>query len=69
MPYRLRSGNQVVLVEAGRMTFVAVIFLGDLSTQADDEILSFTTTSVSGPHPLAESDFAIFCDVFTRTMG
>ena len=69
MPYRLRSGNQVVLMEAGRITFVAVIFLGDLSTQADDEITSFAVTSISGPHPLSESDFAIFCDTFTKFMG
>jgi|SwirhisoilCB2_FD_contig_41_20972613_length_821_multi_4_in_0_out_0_1 hypothetical protein len=68
-PLRLKSGNETVLVDVGRISYSVVFNLGDLSTQADDFFISEEITHVVGPHPLAESDFALFCEVVTRIMG
>jgi hypothetical protein len=68
-PLKLRSGNDTVLFDRGRITFEEVIYFGDLSTIEDNEFISGQITSISGPHPEAESDFTLFCEVFTDVMG
>jgi hypothetical protein len=68
-PERLRSGNQNVLVDVGKINFETVLYFGDLETSEDDEFISETITSIGGPHPDAESDFGLFCEVFTEIMG
>jgi hypothetical protein len=68
-PIDLRSGKEHVLVEVGRITFEEVIFLGDLSTAEDNFFVSGEITSVSGPHPQAESDFTLFCEVVNDVLG
>jgi hypothetical protein len=68
-PIRLKSGNKTVLVDVGRISYSVVFYLGDLSTQADNFFISEEITRVIGPHPVAESDFALFCEVVTEIMG
>ena len=68
-PIRLKSGNQTVLVDVGRISYSFVFHLGDLSTRADNVFISEEITSVIGPHPVAESDFALFCEVVTDILG
>jgi hypothetical protein len=69
LPLKLRSGNQIVLMDVGSISFEDVFYLGDLSTTADNEFISQVVTGISGPHPQAESDFELFCEVFTDIMG
>ena len=68
-PLKLRSGNQIVIMDVGSISFEAVFYLGDLSTTADDEFLGQVVTGITGPHPQAESDFELFCQLFTDIMG
>jgi len=68
-PLRLKSGNETVLVDVGRISYSFIFYLGDLSTQTDNFFVSEKITRVIGPHPVAESDFALFCEVVTDIMG
>ena len=68
-PMRLRSGNKTVLMDVGSISFSDVIYLGDLSTDADDYFVGSRITDINGPHPEAESDFTLFCQIFTGIMG
>ena len=68
-PLRLQSGNQNVLVDVGAISFEVIFHFGDLETDADDEFVSETITSISGPHPQAESEWELFCEVFTDLLG
>ena len=68
-PSKLRLGNETVIMDRGRITFEEVIYFGDLESIEDDEFISSVITSISGPHPEAESDFELFCEVFTEIMG
>jgi hypothetical protein len=68
-PIRLKSGNKTVLVDVGRISYSFVFYLGDLSTQADDSFISEEITRVIGPHPVAASDFALFCEAVTDILG
>ncbi len=65
----LRSGNKRVTADVGRIAFEEVIYFGDLSTVEDNEQVSFRITSFSGPHPQAESDFTLFCEVVNDILG
>jgi len=50
-----------LLRDAGLIVF-ATTFEGD-------EFISSETVLVKGPHPEAESDFALFCEVVTEALG
>jgi len=69
LPLRLRSGNQTVLMDVGSISFSDVIYLGDLSTEADDSFVGSTITDINGPHPEAESGFTTFCTVMNDILG
>lgn len=69
VPLKLRSGNDTVLFDRGRITVEQVLYFGDLTTVEDNEFISQAILSISGPHPEAESDFTLFCEVFTDIMG
>ena len=68
-PLRLKAGKGTMLLDAGRISVSIVLHLGDLSTQADNSFVSEEITRVSGPHPIAESDFARFCEFVTDVLG
>ena len=57
------------MMDMGRISFEDVIYFGDLETFEDDAFISSTVTSISGPHPNAESEFELFCEVFTDILG
>jgi hypothetical protein len=65
----LKGGNGTVLVDVGRTSHSIDIYFGDLSTQADNYVVSADVTQVVGPHPIHESDFALFCDTVTDILG
>jgi hypothetical protein len=67
---RLRSSHGITAAfERGQIAFRTVIDLNDLEDPFDDELISFETLFQAGPHPVAESGFALFCDVFVEVLG
>jgi hypothetical protein len=68
-PLRLKAEKGTMLLDAGRISVSIVLYFGDLSTQADNFFVSEEITRISGPHPIAESDFALFCEFVTDTLG
>ena len=58
------SDGTVAIKDVGRVVFVTVIdYNGTPTDTEDDEFLSQTIESISGPHPELESDFTLFCEV------
>ncbi|HYP61721.1 MAG TPA: hypothetical protein VEQ36_14945 [Thermomicrobiales bacterium] len=66
---RIRLGNTTLGMDRGSMSFREVFYLGDLSTQADNEFVSFEITDINGPHPIAENDFDNFCKDIIGALG
>jgi hypothetical protein len=56
-------------MDVGSISFSDVIYLGDLSTEADDSFVGSTITDINGPHPEAESGFTTFCKVMNDILG
>jgi hypothetical protein len=69
LPEFLRVGNDHINKDVGRLTQQIVFYFGDLSTQADDDVLSQTILNITGPHPTAESDFELFCQNVQKVLG
>ena len=64
LPEQIRTpGGGVITRDAGIIT-VANTF--DLETE---EFISFEILDVKGPHPQADSDFELFCEVFTEALA
>ena len=62
LPERIQTADGPVIVrDAGYLTF--------FRTFDGDELLSSTISVDRGPHPDAESDFALFCQVMTAALG
>ena len=60
---RLSDGT-VAFKDVGRVVFVTVLdYNGTPTDVEDDEFISQTIESVSGPHPELESGFTLFCEV------
>jgi hypothetical protein len=69
IPELLRSSDGTVLVkDVGRIVFASTFDFGDPGDFEDDVFLGFEIVSVSGPHPEAESDFALFCQVIVPAL-
>lgn len=67
---RLRSSAGITAAfDRGRIGLVIVIDLNDPADPEDDVLVSFDVVFVAGPHPEADSDFTLFCDVFTDVLG
>jgi hypothetical protein len=67
---KLRSSEGLTeAFDRGQIAFRTVIDLNDLENPDDDVELSFETLFVAGPHPEADSDFALFCDVVDEVLG
>jgi hypothetical protein len=69
LPLKLRSGNEILIMDRGHIVEQIVFYFGDLSTLDDDEFISHEVLSISGPHPQAESDFTLFCEVVNDILG
>jgi hypothetical protein len=60
---RLPDGT-VAIRDVGRVVFATVLdYNGTPTNTEDDEFISQTIESISGPHPDLESDFELFCEV------
>ena len=68
-PSKVRFGNKTLFMDRGRITFEQLIDFGDLDDFTDTVFFEPVVTSISGPHPEADSDFELFCEVFTDIMG
>ena len=68
-PEVLKSGNKSLVVDVGTISFADTFYLGDLSTTADNSFVSSEITGITGPHPEAESDFVLFCQIVTDILG
>jgi len=67
---RLRSSEGLTpAFDRGRIVFRTVIDLNDLETDEDDVLVSFDVLFVAGPHPEADSDFELFCEVVEDVLG
>jgi hypothetical protein len=67
---RLRSSEGLTpAFDRGRIIFREVIDLNDLEDETDDVQLSFEVLFVAGPHPEADSDFGLFCEVVEDVLG
>jgi hypothetical protein len=55
--------------DRGQITFVTTIDFGDPENPDDDVVIFDGITFVAGPHPEADSDFALFCQVVTEVLG
>jgi hypothetical protein len=65
---RLADGT-VVLKDVGRVVFVTVLdYNGTPTDTDDDEFISRTIESISGPHPELESEFELFCEVVVSAL-
>jgi hypothetical protein len=67
LPERIYApGGPVLTRDAGIVTQVTVV---DFSTNPDGDVVSSTITLEKGPHPEADADFNLFCQVFTQVLG
>jgi len=66
----LRSDDGTrLLMDVGRVVFVAVLDYNGTPTDVDDdELVSFEVESVSGPHPDLDSDGESFCETLVAAL-
>jgi hypothetical protein len=58
------SDGTVAIRDVGRVVFATVLdYNGTPTDTEDDEFISQSIESISGPHPDLESDFELFCEV------
>ena len=66
----LRSeAGQEPAFDRGTITLQITIDLNDLENEEDDVFLGVEVLFVAGPHPEADSDFALFCEVVEDVLG
>lgn len=66
----LRSSEGITAAfDRGRIIFHEVIDLNDLEDFEDDVVLSFEVLFHAGPHPEADANFELFCEVVTDVLG
>jgi hypothetical protein len=64
LPEKIRSASGTILTrDAGLITFVSVF------DPSIDEVISQEIIVNHGPHPQAESDFELFCEIITAELG
>lgn len=67
---RLRSSEGLTAAfDRGQITIVTVIDLVNLEDPEDDVFVSSDVVSQHGPHPDADSGFALFCEVVIDVLG
>ena len=67
---RLRSSEGLTAAfDRGQITFRDVIDLNDLDNPDDDVFVSSEILFQAGPHPEADSGFALFCEVVLEVLG
>ena len=70
IPERLITANGRTLIkDRGRIVFVNIVdYNGTPEDPSDDTFIDGYIASVSGPHPEADSDFALFCQIVTAEL-
>ena len=70
LPEQLRLPNGTILtMDVGRIVVAATLDYNGTPANADDDIfISAEVTFEAGPHPDLDSDFELFCDVFTAQL-
>jgi hypothetical protein len=64
VPERLETPDGTVLVkDVGRIVFADTFDFGDPDNPDDDVFISNEVVSINGPHPEADADFELFCEV------
>ncbi len=64
IPERLQTPDGTVLVkDVGRIVFADTFDFGDPDNPDDDVFISSEIVSIAGPHPEADADFELFCEV------
>jgi hypothetical protein len=67
---RLRSSDGITAAfDRGQITFQFVVDLNDPADPEDDVLISSDVLFQAGPHPVADSDFELFCEVVTDVLG
>jgi hypothetical protein len=67
LPERIFVPNGPVITrDAGIITIQDVV---DFSTNPDGDLISSTVLVNNGPHPEADANFDLFCEVFTQVLG
>jgi hypothetical protein len=59
---RWRSSEGPLYMHRGRIIFETTVDFGDPEDPEDDIVVSDETLFQAGPHPQADSGFALFCD-------
>jgi hypothetical protein len=69
-PEWLKSPDGAVyLRDFGRIVFAAILdFNGTPSDPSDDIFITEEIVSITGPHPEADSDFSLFCQIVTDVL-
>ena len=62
------SRRDKLVMDVGRITFTTTVDFGDPEDPEDDVLVSSEITFLAGPHPEAESDFTLFCEVITAAL-
>jgi hypothetical protein len=63
------SGGAVLMMDVGRVVFVTVLdYNGTPTNVEDDEVVSESIESISGPHPDLESGGTLFCEVLVPAL-
>jgi hypothetical protein len=66
---RIRSSEGITAAfDRGQIIVMETVDFGDPEDPEDDELISQELT-FHGPHPEAESNFELFCEVFTEVLG
>ena len=69
VPERLQTPDRSVLVkDVGRIVFADTFDFGDPDNPDDDVFISSEIVSVAGPHPEADADFELFCEVVVEAL-
>jgi len=67
---RLRSADGIeAAFDRGQIVFRVVVDLNDPEDPTDDELISSEVLREAGPHPDADADFELFCEVVERVLG
>jgi len=69
MPERIASSEGVLLKDVGRIIFETRIDTQGTEDPTDDVFVSERIVSVAGPHPEADSDFTLFCEIISAALN
>ena len=63
------AGGIEAAFDRGQIIFRTTVDFHDPEDPEDDEVVDFEVTKQAGPHPDADSDFELFCEVVDDVLG